>query len=175
MIRIVTATAAAALLLTAGLATAGPASAAVGGSAQTGTGSPTAAMIGAAAAKQADVAKKLTADQSVVEKAVKKPAKKKKTELTLSYLADAGFATAVVLRCDPAGGAHPKKVKACQTLTRINGNPARLKPAEMMCTMEYAPITAEIKGTWQGRKVDWSRTFGNRCDMTRTTGVLMAF
>ncbi|AGZ40267.1 SSI family serine proteinase inhibitor [Actinoplanes friuliensis] len=174
MIRIVTATAAAALLLTAGLATAGPASAAVGGSAQTGTGSPTAAMISAVAAKQADVAKKLTADQSAVDKAVKKPAKKK-TELTLSYLADAGFATAVVLRCDPAGGAHPKKVKACQTLTRINGNPARLKPAEMMCTMEYAPITAEIKGTWQGRKVDWSRTFGNRCDMIRTTGVLMAF
>ena len=44
-----------------------------------------------------------------------------------------------------------------------------------MCTMEYAPITAEITGKWKGKKVDWSRKFGNTCDLTRTTGVLFAF
>ena len=98
-----------------------------------------------------------------------------RTELTLSYMADAGYAAAVILRCHPAGGAHPKKGKACQALEKVDGNPADFKPAPLMCTLEYAPITASITGTWQDREVDWSQTFGNRCEMDRTTGVVMAF
>ncbi|PRY30099.1 SSI family serine proteinase inhibitor [Pseudosporangium ferrugineum] len=100
----------------------------------------------------------------------------KKTELHLSYMSDAGFAAAVILRCEPAGGAHPKKGKACAALARAGGDPAKLKPVRgMMCTMEYAPITAEVTGRWRGKRVDWSRTFGNPCEMTRATGVVMAF
>ena len=99
----------------------------------------------------------------------------KKTELTVSYLAAAGHAAAVKLRCDPAGGAHPQKAKACRSLRRVGGNPARLTPGPLMCTMEYAPVTAQIRGTWQGRKVNWSHRFGNSCDMHRTTGVITAF
>lgn len=99
-----------------------------------------------------------------------------KTKLTLLYMADAGYAAAVVLRCSPAGGAHPKAQKACATLKRVGGNPGRLKaPPDVMCTMESAPITAEITGRWKGKKVDWSRKFGNKCDLTRTTGVLFQF
>jgi hypothetical protein len=97
------------------------------------------------------------------------------TQLTVSYQADAGYAAAVLLRCDPAGGAHPRKVQACRTLARVGGDPARLVPAARMCTMEYAPVTARIRGTWQGRGVNWSHRFGNSCDMHRTTGVLTAF
>jgi Subtilisin inhibitor-like len=99
----------------------------------------------------------------------------KKTDLTVSYLAEAGYAAAVKLRCDPAGGAHPRKVQACRTLKRVGGDPARLTPAPLMCTLEYAPVTAQVKGTWHGRPVNWSHTFGNLCDMRRTTGVLTAF
>ena len=99
----------------------------------------------------------------------------KRSDLTVSYLADAGYAAAVKLRCNPAGGAHPKKVKACRALARVGGDPARLRPAARLCTMEYAPVTAQVKGTWQGRRVDWSHRFGNACDMHRTTGVLTAF
>lgn len=102
-------------------------------------------------------------------------ARPRKTELTVSYLADAGYAAAVRLQCDPAGGAHPQKARACRTLARVGGDPSRLTPAARMCTMEYAPITAQVKGTWRGRAVDWSRKFGNSCDMHRTTGVLTAF
>src|SRR4051794_15667024 len=87
----------------------------------------------------------------------------KKTELTVSYLADAGYAAAVMLRCDRAGGGHQKKVKACRSPARVGGAPARLRPAALMCTMEYAPITAQIKGRWHGRKVNWSHKFGNAC------------
>ena len=98
-----------------------------------------------------------------------------RTSLTVSYTAEAGFAAAVLLRCDPVGGGHPKKAQACRSLARVSGDPGRLAPAPMMCTMEFAPITAQVKGTWQGRKVNWSKKFGNRCDMHRTTGVLTAF
>ena len=99
-----------------------------------------------------------------------------KTKLTLIFMADAGYAAAVVLRCGPVGGAHPAGKKACATLKKVGGRPERLKaPPDAMCTMEYAPITAQITGTWQGKKVNWSRKFGNTCDMRRTTGVLFTF
>jgi Subtilisin inhibitor-like len=39
----------------------------------------------------------------------------------------------------------------------------------------YAPIRADLTGTWKGRRVRWSRTYGNRCEMTRATGVLFQF
>jgi len=99
-----------------------------------------------------------------------------KTKLTLNYTADAGYAAAVVLRCGPVGGAHPKGKEACATLKKVGGKPDRLKaPLNVMCTMEYAPITAEITGKWKGEKVDWSRKFSNRCQLTATTGVLFVF
>lgn len=99
----------------------------------------------------------------------------RRTELTVSYLAEAGYAAAVLLRCYPAGGAHPRKARACRSLAKAGGDPARLVPAAALCTMEYAPITAQVKGAWRGRPVNWSHKFGNRCEMNRTTGVLTAF
>jgi hypothetical protein len=41
--------------------------------------------------------------------------------------------------------------------------------------MEYAPVTARITGVWHGRKMKWSRTYPNHCEMTRSTGTLFAF
>jgi len=98
-----------------------------------------------------------------------------KTALDVSYEADAGYAVAVTLRCGPAGGGHPKAAKACAALTRAGGRPARLKPARILCTLEYSPVTARIEGTWKGRKVRWAKTYGNRCDLARATGVVFDF
>ena len=97
------------------------------------------------------------------------------TDLVLSYAADAGYAAATTLTCAPPGGAHPKPARACATLAKVSGKPARLKPSSAMCTLELAPITAEITGVWRGEPVSWKRTFGNRCDLARTTGRLFAF
>jgi hypothetical protein len=102
-------------------------------------------------------------------------AQAKKTELTLAYMADAGFATAVVIKCDPASGVHPNAKKVCKTLTKVKGDPNRIKPAKTICTLEYAPITAEATGIWKGKKVKWSKKFSNSCDMRRATGVLFTF
>ncbi|WP_212999104.1 SSI family serine proteinase inhibitor [Winogradskya consettensis] len=103
------------------------------------------------------------------------PARPKQSELEVSYLADEGYAAAVVLRCDPAGGPHPKKGKACKALAKAHGDPDKIKPTGAMCTMEYSPITATVKGQWHGKKVDWSKTYGNRCEMERATSDLMLF
>ena len=96
-------------------------------------------------------------------------------DLVISYMAEAGYAAAVTLTCNPVGGAHPKAAKACAALKKTGGKPAKLKPAKTMCTLEYAPITAEIDGTWKGRKLSWSKTFPNSCALTRATGVVFAF
>lgn len=101
-----------------------------------------------------------------------------KSELELSYQSisgQIGYAAAVVLTCQPAGGAHPKPVKACTTLAKVNGKPGKIKPKPAMCTLEYAPITAAVTGTWKGRTLNWSKTYPNHCDMVRSTGVLFTF
>jgi subtilisin inhibitor-like len=97
------------------------------------------------------------------------------TELTLAYMADAGFATAVKLTCDPAGGGHPTPAAACAALAEVDADPARIKPAKNACILIYQPITAQMTGVWHGRTVNWSQKFGNSCEMRRATGVLFTF
>lgn len=103
------------------------------------------------------------------------PAATPRTELTLSYMADAGYAVAVNLGCDPVSGPPPKAAQACATFRRVDGHPGRIKPARIMCMLIYAPIRADVTGTWRGRRIRWSRTYGNTCEMTRATGVVFAF
>lgn len=97
------------------------------------------------------------------------------TDLTVSYMADAGYASAVVLGCNPVSGVHPAGAAACATLAKAGGNPGKIKPAAVMCTLEYAPITAQVKGTWKGAKVNWSKRYGNRCELARATGAVFSF
>ncbi|WP_229073750.1 SSI family serine proteinase inhibitor [Actinoplanes sp. DH11] len=96
-------------------------------------------------------------------------------DLTLSYTAEAGYATAVKLTCDPVGGGHPEGAAACATLRRIDADPARLEGGDRMCILLYQPVTAQLKGVWQGRDVRWEHTYGNTCEMNRATGVLFQF
>jgi hypothetical protein len=95
--------------------------------------------------------------------------------LTLGVTAEAGYARAVILRCSPAGGGHPSAAKACAALKPVAGKPGRLTPAEVVCTLQFAPVTATATGTWKGKKVSWSRTFGNGCELVRATGVVFRF
>ncbi len=101
-----------------------------------------------------------------------------KTHLELSYeavLGQIGYAAAASLTCKPAGGGHPEAAKACATLAKANGKPGKIKPKPVMCTTEYAPITAAAVGTWKGKTVKWKKTFPNHCDMVRRTGALFTF
>jgi hypothetical protein len=97
------------------------------------------------------------------------------TKLTLSYTADAGFADAVKLDCDPPAGGHPHAKLACDELARAGGQPDRITPGHNACFLIYAPVTAEITGQWRGTAITWSHRFGNVCEMRRATGDLFDF
>jgi hypothetical protein len=92
------------------------------------------------------------------------------SHLTLAY-----GAQTVRLACNPTGGGHPEAAQACAILRSTGADPARIKPAQVMCMMLYQPITARIAGTWRGQRVKWSHQYGNGCEMTRATGVLFKF
>ncbi|MET3426163.1 hypothetical protein BJ973_005375 [Actinoplanes tereljensis] len=98
------------------------------------------------------------------------------SKLTLSYLADAGFAAAVKLECDPAGGGHPHPDLACAELAKVGAEVDRIEPAaNKVCIHLYAPVTAQITGEWRGTTITWSHKFGNTCEMRRATADLFEF
>ena len=98
-----------------------------------------------------------------------------RARLTLTYMAEAGYAAAVKLTCVPDGGGHPAAAQACAALRTAGADPDKIKPARVMCMMLYAPVTAEITGVWRGTRVKWAHKYGNGCEMTRATGVLFKF
>ena len=95
--------------------------------------------------------------------------------LELSYAAESGPAAEVSLTCGPDDGGHPEPVAACTLLRRAGAHSGKIKPEHTLCPMIYAPVTARLTGVWRGRKLDWSRVYGNRCELSRATGVLFKF
>ncbi|MEV6851743.1 SSI family serine proteinase inhibitor [Actinoplanes sp. NPDC051411] len=92
------------------------------------------------------------------------------SHLTLTYAAQT-----VRLACNPTAGDHPEAAQACAVLRRTGADPAKIKPAQVMCVMLWQPVTARIAGTWRGAPVKWTHQYGNSCEMTRATGVLFKF
>lgn len=79
-----------------------------------------------------------------------------------------------LLLCDPPRG-HSRAPEACGQLAEAGGDPARLAAApDAVCSMLYAPVTARASGRWDGRPVEYSRTFGNDCELTAVTGAVFA-
>jgi hypothetical protein len=92
-------------------------------------------------------------------------------QLSLSIAGDADVQVAqAMLTCYPAGGTHPKAVAACAELARVSGDIGRLPAQPVLCTMQYAPVTATATGRWRGRTIGWSKTFSNRCMLAAATG-----
>jgi hypothetical protein len=78
-----------------------------------------------------------------------------------------------LLLCDPPQG-HGKAAEACAELESVDGDIAALPPRSFYCPMIYAPVTAHARGEWNGRPVDYTRTFSNGCVMSGTTGSVFA-
>ncbi|GFH36877.1 subtilase-type protease inhibitor [Streptomyces pacificus] len=74
---------------------------------------------------------------------------------------------AVTLNCAPTpGGTHPSARSACAEITTVNGEFARLThTSDRPCTLEWDPVTITAAGVWEGKRVDWSATYGNSCEM----------
>ncbi|MEU6950669.1 subtilase-type protease inhibitor [Streptomyces sp. NPDC046316] len=76
---------------------------------------------------------------------------------------------AVTLNCAPtASGTHPAPKSACADLKTINGDFAQLGTAwsaSAPCTRIWDPVTVTGEGVWEGKRVSWSATYGNTCEM----------
>ncbi|QDY77401.1 subtilase-type protease inhibitor [Streptomyces qinzhouensis] len=85
---------------------------------------------------------------------------------------------AVTLSCAPrATGTHPAAADACRELRSVGGD-FRALPSELpqtLCTREWAPVTVTADGVWDGRRVGWSGTYNNSCEMAATLGVVFDF
>ena len=96
---------------------------------------------------------------------------------------DAATATmmrAVTLTCTPkASGSHPSASAACAELNAVDGEFAQLvgSTSGMACTKEWKPVVVTADGVWQGRRVSWTATFGNSCEMGArlSEGVALSF
>lgn len=75
---------------------------------------------------------------------------------------------AVTLTCAPkASGSHPAASTACAELRSVKGDFAQLvdRSPGVICTKEWKPVVVTVDGVWEGRRVAWSATFGNSCEM----------
>lgn len=81
----------------------------------------------------------------------------------------------VLLSCPPADGSHPYAAEACAVLETSHGDLDALVVVPHPCTREYHPVAVEATGRWEGRPVDWHRTFSNPCMLHSATGPLFRF
>ncbi|MET7730525.1 SSI family serine proteinase inhibitor [Streptomyces sp. NPDC005402] len=78
-----------------------------------------------------------------------------------------------LLLCDPPQG-HGRAAEACAELDSVGGDLDALEPADGYCPMLYAPVTAQARGEWNGRPVEYRQTFSNGCVMRARTGAVFA-
>ncbi|MFV0133007.1 SSI family serine proteinase inhibitor [Streptomyces sp. HMX87] len=78
-----------------------------------------------------------------------------------------------LLLCDPPQG-HARAAGACADLAAADGDPAAIPLRDTPCPMIYAPVTAQARGQWKGRPVEYTRTFPNACVMAARTGAVFA-
>ncbi|MGW5051751.1 SSI family serine proteinase inhibitor [Actinokineospora sp. NPDC004072] len=104
------------------------------------------------------------------------PPTQEHAKLALTVVGRSGELKASTLRCGPDGGSHPSASTACSQLAQVSGDISRLNadPA-MICTLEYDPVTATARGTWDGRPVDYREVFPNQCAMWSYTGSVFNF
>jgi len=74
-----------------------------------------------------------------------------------------------LLMCSPPRG-HVRAPQACAELAAVQGDIDRIPPGNTRCPMIYAPVTASARGMWNGRRINYSHTFPNKCVLTARTG-----
>jgi hypothetical protein len=79
------------------------------------------------------------------------------------------------LRCDPAGGNLPNRLKACRTLARLRAPFAPVPPGVACSDIYGGPAVAHVHGRFRGRPVEawFNRTDG--CEVARWNAVRLLF
>jgi hypothetical protein len=71
------------------------------------------------------------------------------------------------LTCDPTGGTHPNRRRACAFLDGL-AHPFSKQPTGMACTMIYSgPETARVFGRWKGKPVDVGFSRNDGCQTAK--------
>lgn len=97
------------------------------------------------------------------------------TDLTIT-VSDGASEQEFTVRCDPAGGTHPRPESACKFLdlaAQWGQDPFAEPSADTVCSQVYGgPQEATVVGTWRGKPVDarFSRTDG--CQIERWDNAL---
>ncbi|MFI9804411.1 SSI family serine proteinase inhibitor [Streptomyces sp. NPDC052301] len=87
--------------------------------------------------------------------------------------ASSGLTGGTLLLCDPPQG-HAHAAEACAELAAAHGDIGRIPAGNVFCTMIWAPVTAHVRGRWDGRSVDFQETYANRCVLHARTGSVFA-
>ncbi|MHC5908701.1 SSI family serine proteinase inhibitor [Streptomyces sp. S6] len=77
-----------------------------------------------------------------------------------------------LLLCNDVPQGHAHAAEACAQLREARGDIRSIPAQDVMCTLEYAPVTASARGQWNGRPVQYRETFGNKCEMGAATGAV---
>lgn len=86
-----------------------------------------------------------------------------------------GETRTTTLYCDPTGGTHPHASEACASLEAAGGDPAALRQAHTMCTLDYQPVTLTAHGNWKNRPVHFEKTYSNSCTAKAETEQVFDF
>jgi hypothetical protein len=82
------------------------------------------------------------------------------TSLTVTFWTqgrDASQAKRWTLECNPVGGTHPNRARACATLARLGDQAFAPIPRDVVCTQIYGgPQDAIVTGTYRDRMI-WAR------------------
>jgi hypothetical protein len=94
------------------------------------------------------------------------------TKVTITVKPTGGALRTATLTCYPAGGTHNSAAAACAVLTSARGNPAAIQPADVMCTLEYAPVKVKMAGRYNRKPVRFKRSYSNACRLDAEAGAL---
>ncbi|MFF8288789.1 subtilase-type protease inhibitor [Streptomyces sp. NPDC016309] len=84
---------------------------------------------------------------------------------------------AVTLTCSPtAGGTHPAPKQACAELRATEGEFDALGEDEgRPCIKIYDPVVVTAQGIWEGRRVNFEKTYANSCVMQAEGSSVFSF
>jgi hypothetical protein len=94
------------------------------------------------------------------------------TKVTITVKPTGGQVRSATLTCSPAGGTHKSARAACAVLTTARGNPTAIEPADVMCTLEYAPVKVKMAGRYDRKPVRFKKSYSNPCRLIAETGAL---
>jgi hypothetical protein len=94
------------------------------------------------------------------------------TKVTITVKPTGGPLRTATLTCGPAGGTHKSATAACAVLTTATGNPAAIVPADVMCTLEYAPVKVKMVGRYNRKPVKFKKSYSNQCRLNAEAGAL---